>query len=216
MKYKAVILDLDGTLLDTTSGVIEAVKKTIVQVGLQIPSANILKLFVGPPMQESFSKHFALNNDIALEYANIFRKNYGEGYIYIADLYPNVMETLQIIKNKGYRIALATNKSHENAMNILEKFKIDEFCDFAMGSDLKGLLKKKDIIKQCLQEINVNPSEAVYIGDSFYDLEGAEANGMDFIGVSYGFGFQKGDSIYNQLIKRSACVDDFSEVIEFI
>ena len=191
--YKAVVFDLDGTLLDTTSGVIYAVELTIQQLGLPRPADDVLKTFVGPPMQLSFEKHFGMEKERALECANLFRANYRDHSLLIAELYPGVMEVLAYLKNKGYKIALATNKSHDNAMAILKHFGVADYCDFMMGSDLAGKLKKADIIEKSLEAIDVDAKDAVYVGDSIFDYEGAQKVGMDFIGVTYGFGFREGE-----------------------
>lgn len=192
--YKAVVFDLDGTLLDTTRGVIYAVELTIKQLGLPRPADEVLKTFVGPPMQLSFEKHFGMEKERALECANLFRANYRDHSLLIAELYPGVMEVLTYLKNKGYKIALATNKSHDNAMAILKHFGVAEFCDFMMGSDLAGKLKKADIIQKALDTMGIDAKDAVYVGDSIFDYEGAQKVGMDFIGVTYGFGFREGES----------------------
>ena len=192
--YKAVVFDLDGTLLDTTSGVIYAVELTIKQLGLPRPADDVLKTFVGPPMQLSFEKHFGMEKERALECANLFRANYRDHSLLIAELYPGVMEVLGCLKNKGYKLALATNKSHDNAMAILKHFGVADYCDFMMGSDLAGKLKKADIIEKSLEAIGVEAKDAVYVGDSIFDYEGAQKVGMDFIGVTYGFGFREGES----------------------
>ena len=120
--------------------------------------------------------------------------------LFIAELYPETLTVLKKLSQKGYHMAVATNKSHENAMAILEHFGVAKYCDFAMGSDLEGKLKKADIIKKCLEVLYVNPNEAIYIGDSIFDLEGAQKMGMDFIGVTYGFGFHRGESIGYRLV----------------
>ncbi len=191
--YQAVVFDLDGTLLDTTSGVIYAVEYTIKELGLPMKEDSVLKTFVGPPMQLSFATHYGMEKDKALECANLFRKNYKEQSLLKAELYSGALEFLEYLKNKGYKLLVATNKSHENAMQILEHFGVAPYCEFMMGSDLGGKLKKADIIEQCLQAVNVAPQNAVYIGDSIFDYEGAQKVGMDFIGVTYGFGFRKGE-----------------------
>lgn len=194
-RYKAVILDLDGTLLDTTAGVVFAVEKTIVERKLPMPDNVTLKTFVGPPMQLSFQKHFGLSEEEALIAANDFRTNYKSHSLLRAELYPGVIEALEELKRRGYKLAVATNKSHENAMAILEHFGVAQLCDFAMGSDLAGKLKKADIIVRCLAGLGVEPEKAVYVGDSVFDLEGATSVGMDFIGATYGFGFDAREDI---------------------
>lgn len=193
--YKAIIFDLDGTLLDTTSGVVYAVEYTIRQLALPMPKKEILETFVGPPMQLSFQKHYAMNEKDALQAANLFRANYKEHSLLKAELYPGTLEVLQGLRDKGYKIAVATNKSHDNAMEILKHFQVAKYCDFMMGSDLGGKLKKADIIEKCLQNIGVDAEESVYVGDSIFDLEGAKKVGMDFYAVLYGFGFKNEEEL---------------------
>jgi len=205
--YKAVVFDLDGTLLDTTPGVIYAVKYTIESLNLPMPQEETLKEFVGPPMQLSFENKFGMNKDDALKAANLFRANYKEHSLLKAELYSDVLDVLKYLKGKKYKIAVATNKSHDNAMEILRHFGIADYCDFMMGSDLGGKLKKADIIRESLTALKVEAKDAVYIGDSMFDLEGANAVGMDFIGVTYGFGFKPGEHDGNKtMLERLARV----------
>lgn len=193
--YKAVIFDLDGTLLNTTSGVVSAIKETLYDLKLDTPSETVLESFVGPPMQESFEKYFSFNKDKALVAANLFRNNYKKHSLYDAKLYPGVMEMLQFLKNQGYRICVATNKSHDNAVDILNHFGIAYYCEHMLGSDLGGKLEKSDIIMSSLKKIDISACDAVYIGDSVYDLIASEKVGIDFIGVIYGFGFRKNSDL---------------------
>lgn len=214
MKYSTLCFDLDGTLLDTTEGVLYAVRKTISKLGLCMPNESILATFVGPPMQLSFETHFKMGKEEALEAANLFRYIYKQESLFKASLYPNVIDTLKYLKDAGLKIVVATNKSHDNAIEILKYFHIYDMCDYAMGSDLQGLLKKRDIIERCINAIDVDIAECVYVGDSIFDYEGANALGMDFIGVTYGFGFKKNDTFFED--KDVIEVDVFSRIKEVL
>lgn len=202
MKYNTILFDLDGTLLDTTDGVLKAVKKTITQLNFTMPSENILKEFIGPPMQESFEKYFCLNKNDALKNANLFREIYKE-FLYEAKLYNGIIELLQQLKNNHFKIAIATNKSHDNAINILKKFNIIDFCDYVKGSDLEGKLTKKDIVKECLMYLQADTTTSVLIGDSVIDANGAKDNNIDFLAVLYGFGFKDISDLTNIQYKKS-------------
>lgn len=80
--YKGIIFDLDGTLLDTTEGVVNAVERTLFQLELIKPDNLNLEQFVGPPMQDSFQRYFGMDKEEALKAANIFRDNYKKIIIY--------------------------------------------------------------------------------------------------------------------------------------
>ena len=208
MMIKAILWDLDGTLLDTTEGVKFAVKKTISQLNLHDLDSRVLDSFVGPPMQESFMKHYGMEANRALEVANLFRKIYKEESLFKAKLYPNTLETLATLKERGFLMGIATNKSHDNAVAIVDYFGIASFCDYVLGSDLSGKLKKADIIAKCLNQLKVTSKDTVYIGDSIYDLEGAEKQGIHFIGVDYGFGFRTGESIGYKLLNSMKAIEE--------
>lgn len=197
--YSTILFDLDGTLLDTTIGVIDAVKITIEQYGFTMPSDEILKSFVGPPMQKSMAEKFNLDKETALKAANDFRANYKKYSLYKAELYPGVIEMLEMLHNKNFQIAIATNKSHENAEGIIKHFGIDKYCDFYMGSDLSGKLTKVDIVEKCIEVLNSDKVRTVLIGDSEFDSVGAKQAGIDFIGVTYGFGFKTHNDIPNSI-----------------
>ena len=206
--YKAIIWDLDGTLLNTTEGVKKAVKSTIIELGLELLDEMTLDKFVGPPMQLSFQQYYLMDEKKALFAANRFRTHYKNESLFIAELYPETLTVLKNLRQNGYRMAVATNKSHENAIAILKHFGVSKYCDFMMGSDLEGKFKKAEIIKKCLEALCVNPNEAIYIGDSIFDLEGAQKIGMDFIGVTYGFGFHRGESIGYRLVNSMHEIDE--------
>ena len=192
--YKYIIFDLDGTILDTTEGVIQAVKTTIKELKLDMPNDTILKSFVGPTMQSSFERHFNQDKETALKNANLFRKNYRNS-LFIAKPYKGIIETLAFLKQNNYKLALATNKSHQNAMDIITKFELIQYFDFALGSDLEGKLTKTDIVNKCMKELNAKKDETVLIGDSGADSKGAKEAGIDFIAVTWGFGYKEEDKL---------------------
>lgn len=208
--YKYILFDLDGTLLDTTQGVIDAVKITITQYGFSMPSDEILKSFVGPPMQKSMAETFNLDKETALQVANDFRANYKKYSLYKAELYPNIIEMFEELCNRGFKIAIATNKSHENAEGIIKHFGLDKYCDFYMGSDLTGKLTKADIVEKCIEVLNADKKQTVLIGDSEFDLIGAKQAGIDFLGVTYGFGFKNPEEVQgNQFFNNVKALTDF-------
>ena len=84
-------------------------------------------------------------------------------------MYPNTLETLAILKERGFLMGIATNKSHDNAVAIVDYFWDFFFLWLCLGSDLSGKLKKADIIAKCLNQLKVTSKDTVYIGDSIYD-----------------------------------------------
>lgn len=191
-RFDAILWDLDGTLLDTTEGVVSAVKYAISELKLPQLDEKSIKSFVGPPIQDSFIREYGMSKEEAQEAANMFRSAYSTKFLLQAKLYPGILEVLKTCHEIGYRMAIATYKRHDYATKISEYFGLMNYCDFIQGGDNNNLLKKSDIIDICIKEMGFSSLDRiVLIGDSEYDAVGAEQAGINFIGVTYGFGFNK-------------------------
>lgn len=190
-QYKIAVFDLDGTLLDTSGGVLSAVKRTIQENHMkELPEEKLIS-FIGPPIQESFIRTYGMTKEEAQKMADQFRDYYKEPeYLLDAVPYDGIFELIQRLREKEIKIAVATYKREDYAISILKHFGFYQYADIIYGSDNNNKLKKMDIIEKCLKDTGVNDySEAVMIGDSDNDAIGAQQIGMDFLGVTYGFGF---------------------------
>lgn len=192
---KTVLFDLDGTLLDTTEGVIDSVVYTIKQLGLQDLDYEELVQFVGPPIQQSFINKYGISEQEAQQAANCFRDYYKNKSLFKAKVYPNILELLQNLKNKRIKIGVATYKREDYAIQILEHFGVSKFCDCIHGADNNNKLTKKDIVNLCISELSNDISSTVLIGDTEHDALGAKEANIGFIGVLYGFGFKQGTDL---------------------
>ena len=192
MNYGYVIFDLDGTLLDTREGVISSAVHTMKQYGKEIPDQETLKALIGPPMQVSFQKLYGLSDAEAMKMANEFRDTYKtEEYLFKAEPYEGIYDLFKSLLDRGIKVGIATYKREDYAKRLLIEKKFDKYTEFMYGSDYEGKLKKQDIIKRCLADMDcTNYKQAVYVGDGESDGKGANSVGMGFIAVTYGFGFK--------------------------
>lgn len=188
---RAVIFDVDGTLLDTTEGVLSSVKYTIAAHRLPAVAKEELLSFIGPPIQDSFARQYGLEGAVLQELASTFRERYKEGDVLKALPYEGIYEVCDELMRRGIAIAIATYKRQDYAEKIMRHFHFDRYTDIIFGADHENKLKKADIIRMCLEAAGVEPAEAVMVGDTEHDALGAAAAGMDFIAVTYGFGFRK-------------------------
>lgn len=188
---KAVIFDVDGTLLDTTQGVLSSVEYTIKAHRLPSLRKEQLLTFIGPPIQDSFARTYGLEGDILQELAATFRNRYKEEDLYKAAAYDGIYEVCDELKRHGIAIAVATYKRQDYAVKIMRHFGFDRYTDIIYGADHENKLKKVDIIRKCLVSVGISDyGDAVMVGDSDHDAIGAQKVGIDFIGVTYGFGFK--------------------------
>lgn len=192
---KAVLFDLDGTLLDTTKGVLESAIYAAKTLGYEeLPHEQMLS-FVGPPIQNSFIKHYGCSTERAQEAANIFRTYYKEKALFKAQLYPGMIEVLEKMQERGAKIGVATYKREDYAISILEHFGIAPFCISIHGADNYNKLTKADIVNLCINEMTTLRDDVILVGDTEHDAIGAKNAGVDFLGVTYGFGFRTKEDV---------------------
>lgn len=190
-KYKAIIFDVDGTMLNTAEGIISSAIFAIKKVGYKIPSQQVMQTFIGPPIQVSFAKTYGVTGDILKEMTNLFRDHYKEKDLLKAVPYDGIYDVFSALKDNGFKLAIATYKRQDYAETIVKHFAFDKYTDIICGSDFAGKLKKNDIIVNALHQAKIaSRDDAVMIGDTSHDALGAEELGMDFLGVTYGFEFK--------------------------
>lgn len=188
-----IIFDLDGTLLDTSKGIIESIKHTIHVMDLSALTEDELKSFIGPPLKKSFMNICGCSEEQAVEAVRVFRAYYQEGAVLHAEHYQGLPALCEDLKCKGIKMGVATNKPNRFAVALIHNFDLDKYCTSVFGADEKGELSKCDLINLCMKDMNAIASETVLIGDTDNDAKGAEQAGVSFIAVTYGFGFHEGD-----------------------
>ncbi len=215
-KYKLVIFDVDGTLLDTTEGLLESVNFIIEKFSLKTLTHEQLLTFIGPPIHNSLKRYYDnLTSEEIQNMADEFRAYYKERALYKAAPYPYIYELLDAIKNNGIEIAVATYKRQDYAVDILKHFGFDQYTDILYGSDSNNKMTKRDIMLKCVETAGIHSmNEVVMVGDSDNDAIGAQNLGMDFIGVTYGFGFKTVEDI--QKFQWVGIAKDAMEILKYI
>ena len=215
MRYNNVIFDLDGTLFDTSKGVIKSVEKVIELKGLRKLNYIEKNSLIGPPIQDSFRRIYNIEEKTSKEYGTLFREIYLNEYLFDATIYDNLIELLKLLNEKGCNVAVATYKRQDCTDSLLNHFGIDKYFKCIYGSDIEGKLSKQDIINLCIKDMNTeNNDKIVMIGDSEFDAIGAIKSSVDFIGVTYGFGFKNKSEvdIYNNVF----CASDVNEIKSYL
>lgn len=191
MKYKNLIFDLDGTLLDTSIGIKEAVRFTIKTLGYRELEDKEIASFIGPPIQDSLIKHFGCSKDGAQKGANVFRDYYKDVSLLKAVPYDGIYDLMEYLIKQDIKVSVATYKREDYAIQLLKAYHFDDYCSVMHGADNNNIMTKADIIKLCLEQIDGKADESLYVGDTMSDYNSAADCGMDFIGATYGFGFKK-------------------------
>ena len=205
-KYDLAVFDLDGTLLDTSEGVLAAVRYTIEKMGFApLPEAT-LATFIGPPVQDSFARAYGLSGPILQTIANVFRTQYATVDLLKAKAYPGIYDLFERLADAGVKTAVATYKREDYALSLLRAFGFDRYTDLMHGADNENKLKRRDIIELCIKESGVaDRARVVMVGDTAHDAKGAAEIGVDFIGVTFGFGFRTETDV--DLYPNVGCAD---------
>ena len=197
-KYDVAVFDVDGTLLYTIPGILAATRKMFIDMGLGVMTKEQESIFGGPPIQVCMKKIYPDMSDVKIqECADYFRGIYKQPeYLLQAEPYEGIMKLLKDLRDNGIRIAVATYKREDYAIDIMKHFGIADIADVVHGADNFNKLKKVDIIRICLEEMGVTDfSKAVMIGDSDNDAIGAQSLGIPFLGVNYGFDFRTKEDV---------------------
>lgn len=203
---KFVSFDLDGTLLDTSEGIIQSVKYTVGKMGLSLPEGMDMGFFIGPPIQLSLQKCFNLDSETSQKGANVFRSYYKSEALYMAKPYEGIFDMLDVLKKRQIKIGVATYKREDYALDILHFFHIADYCDVMCGADNNNVLKKSDIIRNSYEKAGFLSEETIYIGDTEHDAKGAKEAGVPFVAVTWGFGYNSKEFIsgypYKGIVNR--------------
>ena len=188
--YQYILFDLDGTLTDPKEGITKSVAYALNSYGISVENLDELCKFIGPPLKDSFMVYYGFDEKKAGEAVEKYREYFRPYGVYENQVYPGVENLLQKLQACGKTIILATSKPTVFAKVILEHFHLEQYFDCVVGSELDGSrVKKGDVIAYALKEAGVSDkTQAVMIGDREHDILGAKENGLDSIGVLYGYG----------------------------
>ncbi len=187
-KYKCLLFDLDGTITDSSEGIINSVIYALEKMDVTITDKSILKKFVGPPLMDSFKKYFGMTQKEAELALKLYREYFSEKGIYENCLFDGMKELLADLCDSGYEIMLATSKPDTFADRILEYFDIKKYFRYVSATPLnEPNVTKIDVMKLAVERCSTkNKGEILMIGDTSFDVNGAKICGIDSIGILYG------------------------------
>lgn len=212
---KAVLFDLDGTLIDSFEGIAKSAQYALRRFGINEENLENLRPFVGPPLVESFQKWYGLSKEQAIEATDIYRERYRPIGILECSLYPGVEECIRTLKAEDYQIGMASSKPEEFCRRILEHFGLLDLFDDVVGATFdRRIDTKEEVLNEVLRRWSDIPKDQMcLIGDTMFDLVGAKKIGIDCIAVSYGFGDAK-EMLQNGAVAICDRMADLPELIQ--
>lgn len=187
MECKAILFDLDGTLTDSGEGIINCALLALEHFGLPLPSREEMRVFVGPPLQDTFVK-YGVPADKTEEAIAVYRSRYIPIGKFENHPYPGIPELLETLVSQGHRLYVATSKPEFMSVEIMEHFDIAKYFTRICGASYdQSRSTKEDVISYLLQETG-EAGNMIMVGDTKFDILGAKAHGIPAIGVSWGYG----------------------------
>ncbi len=187
--FDTYIFDLDGTLLSTLADLAASCNAALKMNGMPERSLEEVRMFVGNGVKKLMERAIpdGLDNEKFEKTYQDFRKHYMVHNLDTTQPYPDVMEMLEELKNRGKNIAVVSNKFYAATQELCRHF-FGNLVDVAIGE--REDIKKKpapDTVNEALRQLHADRSKAVYIGDSDVDVMTAKNCGMPCISVLWGF-----------------------------
>ncbi|HPY78050.1 MAG TPA: HAD-IA family hydrolase [Anaerohalosphaeraceae bacterium] len=189
MRYKAILFDLDGTLVDTLADLTEAMNYALRQLGLPVHTAQACREMVGFGNHEFARRALPAGRE---DLADLLRNQMIEYYdLHCLDKtrpYEGFEEILPVLKSKGTLMAVVSNKNHLQTVKIAEHYFGRETFDFICGmSDSHRAKPDPDMALAALKTLAVPAAETIFLGDSDIDIQTARAAGIEPVGAAWGF-----------------------------
>ena len=213
-EYKYLFFDLDGTLTDPGLGITNSVMHALKRFGLEVPKREELYSYIGPPLKDSFALNYGFDEEKCSLAVTYYREYFGVKGLFENEVYKGIPEMLSKLRESGYKLIVATSKPEEYSVKIIKHFDLDKYFDYICGSNMDETRSKKaEVIAYALELAGVeDKSKVLMIGDRKHDIEGAKANGLNSLGVTYGYGD------YDELKEAGAdyIVDSVSELLNWL
>lgn len=187
--YKAIILDLDGTLLNTLEDLANSVNFALSKHNMPTRTLSEVKAFVGNGVRNLMIRAVpgGEENPVFEETFDTFKEHYGVHCNDKTAPYEGIMELLQTLKERGYLLGIVSNKL-DSAVKALSDIYFKGLVDVAVG-EKEGVERKPapDTVNEVLRELQITSDEAIYVGDSDVDIQTARNANMPCISVLWGF-----------------------------
>ena len=187
----AILLDLDGTLVDSARDLQEALNRLLAEEGLRSLSLPEVQGMIGDGVRKLVERALAATGgDPARADAVLPRylALYERAASRHTEVYPGVLDTLRVLRGEGLRLAVVTNKPEAATWIVLKALGLDAVLDAVVGGDTLPQRKPDPApLHEALRRLGVGPDRAVMVGDNHHDVNAARAAGVRAVIVGYGY-----------------------------
>ncbi len=192
--FKCVVFDLDGTLIDSGPDLLDSLNFVLKKNNHRVIHKDVIGNLVGGGAEAMIRKGYAfleekIEDKMIPKLVDTFIQYYQNNCTKKTKLYPNIMKILIFLKKKNIKVCICTNKKQFLAEKIIQNMGLNKYFDVIIGSQKSLRLKPhSDMLKKCIDRVNVKSSETIFVGDSLNDIVPANELGISSVFVTYGYG----------------------------
>lgn len=187
MKYPVIIFDWDGTLMDSIDKIVACMKQAAITIELEVPGSQAIRNIIGLSLDKAMAELYPTqpaHRQVAMK--NAYREQYLLSEQLQTPFYPGVKEWLTSLKDQGYILAVATGKGRNGLDRILHQYDVHHLFSITYCADETNSKPDPLMLNKILEDLDMQPHQALMIGDSSYDLEMANNANIACVGVDYG------------------------------
>ena len=185
--FDTILFDFDGTVFDTVKGITKSVRHALNKQGKDA-ALDSLRCFAGPPLQYSFMTYTGLTEEETARAIEDFRARYEPVGVYESRPFPGIAELLDTLRGAGKTLGIATSKPQKLAETLLERAGLREKFHAVRGSDPKVVDNEKwEVVTWVMEALGADPATTVLVGDTKFDVAGAQRCFIPCIGVRWGY-----------------------------
>lgn len=190
MRFRNIIFDFDGTLVDSRPGVVNAFKKVAEELTSKKLKGKEVTQLIGKPLAQTISILLDTADEILIQKGcALFKKYYAREGVYQNIVYPGIKEMIKSFKNRSLDLFVVSNKIELFMNKILEQHNLKEYFIAAMGTDgTDWQSKKADYVKYLVSRYKLKRKETALVGDTENDVVAARQNSIYSIGITWGYG----------------------------
>jgi 2-phosphoglycolate phosphatase len=209
-RVRYLIFDLDGTLIDSSDGVVDAVNYALTRTGQPMQEARRIKSYIGYPLEQAFADFTSLPYP---ELYRHFQERAVDSVVASAKPLDGADEALRELHRRGYQLAIATTKIRAHVEAIVSKFQWQSLIGVAIGgNDVPAVKPDPAMFRLAIEKLGARPEETLAIGDTENDVRAAQAVPVRVVAVASPYG---GDEKVRSL-SPDYVIDSVAELVELL
>ncbi len=185
--FELLVFDWDGTLMDSEARIVDCVRAAVIDLGLELPADDSIRNIIGLGLTEAICTLFPGADDrLVGEITRRYRHHFVHANKTPSPLFGGVEETLRALESQGYLLAIATGKGRPGLDRVLDYTGLGGLFHATRCADEAFSKPHPEMLLQIMDELGVEASDTLMIGDTEYDMQMANSAGAEALAVSYG------------------------------